>query len=90
MKQKGFTLIELLVVVAIIGILSSIGIVKYNDYTLAAKRTATNKICKMVINEVKTTTINLLCRIDTQRELEYFKAGGILKYVLNSIEKNIT
>ena len=50
-----------------------------------------NKVinCK-IINEIKTTTINLLCRIDTQRELEYFKAGGILKYVLNSIEKKIT
>ena len=50
-----------------------------------------NKVinCK-IINEVETKTINLLCRIDTHRELEYFKAGGILKYVLNSIEKNIT
>ena len=29
--------------------------------------------------------IKLRCRIDTIKELEYFKAGGILQYVLNSI-----
>ena len=36
----------------------------------------------------QTNKIKLLCRIDTQKELEYFKAGGILPYVLTSIEKN--
>ena len=29
--------------------------------------------------------INLKCRIDTFKELDYYKAGGILQYVLNSI-----
>ena len=29
--------------------------------------------------------INLKCRIDTNKELEYYKAGGILNYVLNEI-----
>ena len=29
--------------------------------------------------------IKLRCRIDTLKELEYFKAGGILQFVLNSI-----
>ena len=37
MKHKAFTLIELLVVVAIIGILSSVGVVAYNGYTKSAK-----------------------------------------------------
>ncbi len=37
MNKKGFTLIELLVVVAIIGILSSVGVVAYNGYTKSAK-----------------------------------------------------
>ena len=29
--------------------------------------------------------IKMLCRIDTNKELEYYKAGGILNYVLNEI-----
>jgi len=33
----------------------------------------------------KNVLINLRCRIDTNKELDYYKAGGILNYVLNSI-----
>ena len=32
-------------------------------------------------------TINLFSRIDTIKELDYYKQGGILQYVLNSILK---
>ncbi len=42
--------------------------------------------CK-IISDSETKTINLLCRIDTQKELSYYKAGGILQYILASIEK---
>ena len=32
--------------------------------------------------------INLLCRIDTNKELDYYKAGGILNFVLSEIISN--
>lgn len=34
-----------------------------------------------------TKEINLLCRIDTANELEYYKNGGILQYVIRSLLK---
>ena len=37
------------------------------------------------IRSTETKKINLKCRIDTTKELEYYKAGGILNYVLNEI-----
>ncbi len=39
--------------------------------------------CKIYSAESK--NIKLKCRIDTNKELEYYKAGGILNYVLNEI-----
>ena len=39
--------------------------------------------CKIVSKEMK--NIKVKCRIDTNKELAYYKAGGILNYVLNDI-----
>ena len=33
------------------------------------------------------TTFNVLCRIDTLDEIDYYKNGGILHYVLRNIAK---
>ena len=37
------------------------------------------------IKSSENNSIKLKCRIDTNKELEYYKAGGILNYVLNEI-----
>lgn len=33
----------------------------------------------------RTKTVNLICRIDTVDELDYYRSGGILQYVLNNL-----
>ena len=38
-----------------------------------------------IVDSNKKNTIRLKCRIDTLKELDYFKSGGILQYVMNSI-----
>ena len=38
-----------------------------------------------IFDKDRNNTIKLMCRIDTFKELDYYKAGGILQYVLNSI-----
>ena len=53
------------------------------------KNLSPNIILKCLIESETFNSINLKCRIDTKKELEYFNSGGILNYVLDSIEKKI-
>ena len=50
--RKGFTLIEILVVVAILGVLSSIGVVSYNKYTENAKYAALEENFNIIKNSM--------------------------------------
>ena len=44
--------------------------------------------CRITRADGKVEEIKLLCRIDTLDELEYFRHGGILQYVLRSMMKS--
>ena len=70
MNRKAFTLIELLVVVAIIGILAAVGVVAYNGYTNAAKRSATKANHKQVVKMVSAALLK--CEQDGKITLNRF------------------
>lgn len=61
MKRNGFTLIELMIVIAIIGILASIAIPAYQDYTIRAQ-----------VIEAMSLTSGMKGSID-----EYYKDRGV-------------
>jgi len=44
--------------------------------------------CKIAGEKRETKNIKLLCRIDTADEVEYYRHGGILQYVLRSLMKS--
>ena len=71
MKQdsiKAFTLIELLVVVAIIGILAAVGVVAYNGYTSAAKKTVCINNHKALIKMIRTKAT--MCELSNEVTLQ--------------------
>ena len=41
--------------------------------------------CEIKYKDGTSKTIKVVCRIDTQNEVEYYKNGGILQYVLRNM-----
>jgi aconitate hydratase len=42
-------------------------------------------VCRITRGDGSVTEIPVLCRVDTLDEVDYFKHGGILQYVLRSL-----
>ena len=65
-RSSGFTLIELLVVVAIIGILSAIGVTSYSGYVNGAKvKTAENILYQVALGQTEFYTDNRIYKVDS-------------------------
>ncbi|MEP6146525.1 MAG: hypothetical protein ABJ201_03885, partial [Nisaea sp.] len=43
--------------------------------------------CKITYADGSTRDVTLLCRIDTADEVDYYRHGGILQFVLRNIAK---
>ena len=82
MKIKGFTLIELMIAIAIVGILLSLAIPTYQDYTVRAKISEAMNVAsslKVMVSEYYITMAELpenanVAGIDTTFNTEYISA----------------
>tara|TARA_B100000686_G_scaffold255286_1_gene266699 strand:+ start:160 stop:765 length:606 start_codon:yes stop_codon:yes gene_type:complete len=74
MTQKGFTLIELLVVVAIIGIIATLGVVSFQNFTKLSKEGVVIANCKNVINFIESTLHK--CSLNPSSTISLKSIGG--------------
>ena len=97
MKIKGFTLIELMIAIAIVGILLSLAIPTYQDYTVRAKISEAMNIAsalKVMVSEYYITMAELpadatVAGIDTTFSSQYISAINYLKEADNKDEAMI-
>ena len=64
MRRNGFTLIEFLVVVALISIVTAVGVLAYNGYTNTAKVSTTKQIKSQTINYAKAEMVK--CKLGSE------------------------
>jgi type IV pilus assembly protein PilA len=88
-KSQGFTLIELLVVVAIIGILSAIGIPMYQGYQATAKFNAVKASHKAVVSFISSevTKCGMGKRMDLKKESGEIRPATETKTLCENIEE---
>ncbi|MBI4524285.1 MAG: aconitate hydratase AcnA [Deltaproteobacteria bacterium] len=66
----------------------SLGLTGFETYDIAISdglKVATELIVKARTDDGKTTEFKVACRIDTPAELDYYRHGGILEYVLRQL-----
>ena len=71
MAQKGFTLIEIMIVVVIIGILASLAIPAYQDYTIRARVTEGITMANVAKLAVSETALSNSAMPPTQADAGY-------------------
>ena len=74
---KGFTLIELLIVVAIVGVITAIGVTAYNQYIFLAKASATKTQHATITRAISAKASQ--CKLGHQVE-SYNSAGQVYKF----------